>query len=832
MKRFIHFLSAITALVALTAAKADAQNLDAACPLGFFTNAASRLLSSEMNLDLTRIEIYPTNQYTPAVHRLLQVAANVYEATTTNFYPSIFRPLFTVDGGGKVFITGYANQSSLVTQASQMVPGANNDILDPPVEATALPVGQNILTNVYGVPWIIGAKKGFPNFNAFSIETAFELVRKLEVVRDTNATTQPDITWTNQMYLMNITNYFGLSCWNSYRSNYPGPVDILVRCGSSITLTNDNNMFPYVFGTNFAFAMEIAPNWPGWNGTPGLASASFLVPLNTSVLMLTNAMYFYNEPNPPNGAELLNYLGGSPSNYLDAGIRELPHFGLLMTNRLQVAIIDYSTNISSLNAGGPVVGQIVDYVQLDGLNSSQLLNSALAENDANSFWNTNYDVIGNLIGVENQFYVSAFGTTSTGQAPTGSGAWTTAPIPGGPTGDVSPGAQQSFFRGFFSKDGIYYYNAVIYTNTQSAMQMPYTPIVFAIQHITWGANDPLVHYLASDLAPQVEYPFVIDWGSVNLYTPTSRYQPWGVFPPTYELGVDPNPCNLAFKDPLVRASDNWNFPTGQISNPNWLGRVHRGTPWQTIYLKSTNILDWANNIGQNGINTWVNWTGDENLADATAMAPVQDWHLASLLASLLTTNTPGSLVSVNNPDPNAWLVLCDGLTVLTNISTDLQIRIPQFPPQFATLMVSSNSHQASVIAGAIESARMSRPGQSFADIGDILAIPQLAEQSPFLNISSAVQRTNGISDEACEEISSQFLPLLRVDSVGSVASASGRPVIQFTGSDGHVYAIEASPDLLNWTSISTNWPVGGMINFSSCPTVNGSAEFYRSILLR
>jgi hypothetical protein len=831
MKCIFHFLSAITVLVALTAAKADAQNLDAACPLGFFTNAASRLLSSEMNLDLTRIEIYPTNQYTPAVHRLLQVAANVYEATTTNFYPSIFRPLFTVDGGGNVFITGYTNQSSLVTHASQMVPGANNDVLDPPVEAAVLPVGQNILTNVYGVPWIIGAKKGFPNFNEFSMETAFELVRKLEVVRDTSAPTQPDITWTNQMYLMNITNYFGLSCWNSYRSNYPGPVDIVVRCGSSITLTNDNNMFPYFFGTNFAFATETAPNWPAWNGTPGLASASFLVPLNTSVLMLTNAMYYYNEPNPPNGAELLNYLGGSPANYLDAGIRELPHFGLLMTNRLQVAIIDYSTNASALNAGGPVVGQIVDYVQLDGLNSSQLLNAALPENDVNSLWNTNYDVNGNLLGVENQIQVSETGTTLTGQAPTGSGAWTTAQIPGGPTGDVSPAAQQAFFRGFFSEDGIYAYGGILYTDTQSAMQAPYTPMVFGIQHTTWAANDPLVHYLASDLGPQVTCPAVIDWGSVNLYTPPSRYQPWGVSTAS-GVGVDTNPNNLSYKDPLVRGSDDWDFPTGQISNPNWLGQVHRGTPWQTIYLKSTNILDWTNNIGQNGINAWVNWTGDENLADATAMAPVQDWHLTSLLASLLTTNTPGSLVSVNNPDPNAWLVLCDGLTVLTNISTDRQIRIPQFPPQFATLVVSSNSPQASVIAGAIESARMSRPGQSFADIGDILAISQLAEQSPFLNISSAVQRTNGISDEACEAIPSQLLPLLRADSVGSAASANGRPIIRFTGSDGHVYVIEASADLVNWTSISTNWPAGGVINFSNFLVPNDGAGFYRSILLQ
>jgi|KBSSwiStaDraftv2_1062776.scaffolds.fasta_scaffold122347_3 hypothetical protein len=58
---------------------------DTSDPLGFFTNLASRLLQSELNLSLTRIQVYPTNQYTPAVHRLLQVTANILDATTNRF---------------------------------------------------------------------------------------------------------------------------------------------------------------------------------------------------------------------------------------------------------------------------------------------------------------------------------------------------------------------------------------------------------------------------------------------------------------------------------------------------------------------------------------------------------------------------------------------------------------------------------------------------------------------------------------------------------------------------------------------------------------------------
>jgi hypothetical protein len=858
----LKFLFCGLVLMAAIEASPAAPAISTDSPVGFFTSAADRLLrayttrwattfTNDVNgtpipmlnpafvatfnvtnaFGVTAIPVLVSNQfvYTPAVNRLLQLAANICDATTTNLYPDIFRPVFNVvleNGFTDVYICGYTNQTTLIDHSFQMAAGANNGVLDPPVEVTALPPGSNILANVYGVPWNIGAKKGFPNFNAFSVESAFQLVRKLEVERNTNNATQPDITWTNQMYLMNITNYMALSCWNSYSSNYPGPVDILVRCGSIVMLTNDNNMQPYGFATNFAFATEFSP-WPGWGGVPmpKTQSASIVVPLNASVITLTNAIYYYG--GAP-GYKLL-LAGESPSNYLDKGIQPLPHFWLMMTNRLQVAIIDYSTNVSSANASGPVVGRIVDYVQLGGMDSSQLLNSALGENDPNGFWNTNYDVQGNLLGVHNQIQMSQFGTVN-GITPAGSGAWNDTQIPGGPN-VASPAAQQAFFHGFFAANGGYFYGGVFYVNTVTAMQAPYTPMAYVVQHTTWAANDPLVHYLASDLAPINETSAIVDFDANRLRFTNDRYQPWGLFPPEYYAGIDSNPANLSYKDPLVRASDNWNFPTGQVSNLNWMGQVHRGTPWQTIYLKSTNILNWASSGGRNGNNTWRNWTGDFNAFDAINSAPVEDWYLVSLLSPLLTTNSPSTLVSVNNSDPNAWLVLLDGMTALTNNLPNIVVGSIFSTPQFAAITISSNSPQAAIIASAIETTRLNQPGQSFAGIGSILAIPQLTSQSPFLNWNNAAQQANGISDQAYEAIPSQLLPLLRADSVGSVLFANGETVVQFSGSDGHAYVIEVSPDLVNWTSISTNWPVGGVINFKIPPPLNPAAQFYRSVLL-
>jgi hypothetical protein len=132
-------------------------------PIGFFTNVASRLLRSELGVDLNRIQIYPTNQYTPAVHRLLQVAANVYDAATnrtfnipdaTNGFPSVFRPVFfdesSVGTGTSVWIVGYTEVTNIdvrlvSTNLAQMAPF--HDLNDPgdrrPLRPTDMVYGVN-----------------------------------------------------------------------------------------------------------------------------------------------------------------------------------------------------------------------------------------------------------------------------------------------------------------------------------------------------------------------------------------------------------------------------------------------------------------------------------------------------------------------------------------------------------------------------------------------------------------------------------------------------------------------------------------------------------------
>ena len=488
-----------------------------------------------------------------------------------------------------------------------------------------------------------------------------------------------------------------------------------------------------------------------------------------------------------------------------------------MTNNLRVIMVDTSD---------PNNWKVIDYVQLAGPCSSRDLFAEIQNgwDTVNGGMNTGYNDLWdtNLINGVPAGFAWQFNVSEGNGTPTYSAAkW----------GQDQKTAydEMNAFRVFTYGANVFFLTYPGYVPNQNligaammtnAIQMPYTPSALVVQDITWQANDPLVHYLASDLFNPTagNRLLVYTFWPGNLGKLNQRYQPWGGNPST---GVGTN--LLAIKDPLVTCSDDWNFPTNQFPAAGWLGRVHRGTPWQTVYLKAQDVLSYPNNFGvygNNGANVWANWTGDTDGTDAAAMAPVRDWQLASLLASMFNNNDLRSLFSVNNPDPDAWQALLDGLTALTNTLTGFEV-----------IVISSNSPQASVIANAVETLRTSQPGQFFTDVGNILAIPQLTVNSPFLNWNDSVQQQRGISDEAYEIIPSQLLPLLRADSIGSVAAANGQVVVQFTGYDGHSYTIEVSSNLVDWTSIATNFPACGVFSFTNSPALNGNSQFYRSVLL-
>jgi len=252
------------------------------------------------------------------------------------------------------------------------------------------------------------------------------------------------------------------------------------------------------------------------------------------------------------------------------------------------------------------------------------------------------------------------------------------------------------------------------------------------------------------------------------------------------LNVDINPANLAFKDPLVRYSDNWDFPTNKFPTVGWLGRIHRGTPWQTVYLKASDILGEIQNNTYVGTNTWAQWTSDTNLTfnqyfDAINSAPVQDRLLFDLFTTAFNDNATRGTLSVNvgptNANLAAWSALFSGVVALSNNVPDSGwiSRVPQHqnpPPSFTNNIISpaglagANSPLGRLVNGINQTRANTNlfPLQTFAHVGDILATPQFTEQSPFLNLDSGVQLTNGISDEMYEWLPQQTMSLMRCSS--------------------------------------------------------------------
>jgi len=102
------------------------------------------------------------------------------------------------------------------------------------------------------------------------------------------------------------------------------------------------------------------------------------------------------------------------------------------------------------------------------------------------------------------------------------------------------------------------------------------------------------------------------------------------------------------------------------------------------------------------------WTGVYNAAEAQRTSPVNDWHLAGLLASLLNTNASPVFFPVNNPNTNAWAAQFNGLIAWTN-----------YPPPYTPIILSSNSAAVASVVNAIQSTRVSEPGGLFLEVGNI-----------------------------------------------------------------------------------------------------------------
>ena len=724
-------------------------------PITFFTNVADRLIRDAVRgtnrfaglfipngFSITNIPVYPTNHYTPALHRLLQLSANLYEATRPDPRPVIFRPLLFKEGN-LIRISGYQVEygTNILDQGR-----AQNRVFDLGTIATNSLVGAqglNIDRVAYGIPMVIGARKGLPNLNEVALLSRLSIQRKLQVTKIQPGTLP---VRTNQMLIFGITNQFAIEAWNPYTNAYQPSANKLKIIGQYQPVFSLTNSQGIVRGADNLFlggnapAQRFAVNLDsGWAGT------RFVLPLIAETLRISNSVYY---------ATNNQFLPAQGYTNLWSGSLGTPDMHLNVAYRLQFAIVD-ATAVDPAT-GRP--GVVLDYVSLDGLGFSTnilaMLNDQALGNPGSSvpsFWNTN--------GIQNQMDISL-----------------------GNVSQLPPQYQWNDSLGVISQrekeiDGFRIFSGLrpisgLATNPAVASSIAWKApfdVVDSLNLVSvYSANDPLVHYTTSDLTePTIPNPIrlartlpgtpsltvtnpgspLVTMGGLNV-----RYRPWGNkrFPGTTKAlqdtaASDPDfVANVLYKDPLIRQADDWEFPTNKLAGVGHIGRVHRGTPWQTIYLKS-----WPDPKDK-----WLTWAG------YAESHPTNDWKLVDTFTATFADTANAGLLSVNQPDIASWSALLSGVVVVTNNLPAIDDFGPV--PRFAAYTIQPSSAGLQSIVTNLHRFRTNQaPSGMFTSVGDILRVPQLTIQSPFLN-KAPDQIANGISDAAYEWIPRQTLSLLNI----------------------------------------------------------------------
>ena len=740
--------------------------------LAFFTNAAESLLRSQnfritnylvtvvppnqvyfvptnisyIHFGLTNIPVYnslnPSIRYTEQLHRMLQVAANIYDATTnhpiaapgTLPYPSVFRPLcYTTNYGGTnqvLYIVGY---TQVTTDAADRVlnmllpEGSKNSAqgLKPPWDPS---IGTN--DNVWGIPWVIGAVKGLPAFDRYVSGTSWMITRKLLFARrnPVKITTSSGVLWTgnpaatpaytNQFFVNSISNVFGVDALNAYATNVTVPVRIIATNCVSIVLTNNSGSNPGGFVTNICSSTSFITNsWRGYGSQVNIAmTGGMMAVLQTNATSLAQSYFsetkgvflpVSGDLNIPgfNLGQLQTTNGVFQSADLSQTTWPVYNWTLTVTNLVMYALVDPNTR------------QVFDFVNLGPFGTNLVLTNILTSASISH-------------------YTQPGGGSGSGVPASSANYWDPTPVPGGFSrgllNQITNGASlDQYFAAELKGSNTVFINGsntIVNSNLYFSCSNDVAATVFTGVTNTLLVNDPLVHYTVGDLTPPLA-------DSSLILTHNSRYEPW----PTPSENTFR--ANMTLKDPLIFQSDNWNFPANKFPSIGWLGRVHRGTPWQTIFMKADTSPLVAPGLTQSE-QTWItSW------ASTLDTYPTNDYTLLDLFTAAPNDNAVRGLLSVNQTNSAPWYALFSGLAVNTNISYNPAIHLPPPGPNMVLdptnnitqlldgmVVITNDSNGKSVtnfIAG-INSARNAEADQTFHSLGRVFNAPMLSIDSPFL----------------------------------------------------------------------------------------------------
>jgi hypothetical protein len=728
-----------------------------------------------------------STEYTADTRRILQLAANIYDNMTNigaqyPYFPTVFRPVWT------------KSRTNIIVSGFVEVPDAtflgNNTWLSAKDWLTTPQTGVFTNINLYGQPVIIGTKKGHPNFNELSMDNYLEVARKVELGK--TAAGGP-VTSTNQMFLVNLSSRWGMEGWHSYTNNYRYRLRVHADIESTITLTNVITnltgipVYTLVYSNVISTVTNLTVNpWPGWN----LYNTNFKVFIDETFPLITNQ---------PFSSTKNTFFPSEPPAFstIDSG----PRFILSTTNRVRFWMFEERSK------------KLVDCLTMDDLRGIMNMTNALYQpttataavpsssgnkgfggsGTANATGNINPDLLWdptptNTInkGIDYQLKISD------GEIPVARTVW------------------RSYQHSQEKEAGIAAFAAfegLISTNPPPSdlrHQAPFVPSRVLHRVFSWQVNDPLVHYIASDL----QSPVLNGYSNIeklqpgyngtqwNIGTNNVLYRPWGLGGP----GIAFNP---GLKDPGVHKSDDWRFPIGtnnyfRFANIGFLGRVHRGTPWQTVYLKSMFAHHAGTNVYIPEPSVWPSWSG------SLGTYPSQDHKILDVFTTAPNENAARGLLSINQAHRAAWSAVLSGVpvisnslperVVLTNRNAILEpnaftpLFIEPATPQIASIVDSINAYRTNQLQ-MVQGRNPASPNPTvigpyfqtnqfahgvFERLGDILGAPGLTYESPYVNLASTNQLHNGMIDEAVERLPQEILSLLQKDEPRFVVYSFGQ----------------------------------------------------------
>jgi hypothetical protein len=507
--------------------------MDAAaqCSLQYFTNQANILLQSQFGFGVTNIPVYcPTNpaiDYNASIHYVLQGIANTYDATTpASNLPSVFRPTLAWQSN-TLYIKGYV---AVTNDGRDQVSRVFKHVTDPSITPA---------DNVLGIPWVVGAKGQIPSFNEYCYASGVYFSRQLQFIRYPDPvhsglylTTRPP-QFTNQFYIMAVSNEFGAEAWNSYPVPYTNPTTIFLHTEIGLTLTNSYDFATNVFLTNFI--SQTINSWPANHGTNG-----FIVPLNFNITSLP--LCYWSESRQ----QLIPFANGQIS-FLPSDTNQtgwpVHSWVMNITNSLVYALIDNSS------------GSVLDLVNLDHFGSSLDFNQVL---DTSIPGPPNFWVVPPATDFsDSQISEGALYQIDAGVETSSQFAFSLFGIPGGFPNTVG-----------------YFYPPDYILEPGAA---PYFPAYAAfIQSCTWGAQNPLVHYTLEDLTNPTNNNFVLRLETYPVGQPISLD----------EINCTLGQMNLGFNSGIVKTEqDNFSRSNFEIS--------FTGLPDLPYSIwASANLLDW------------------------------------------------------------------------------------------------------------------------------------------------------------------------------------------------------------------------------------------------